>query len=306
MYRLAKNPEIPSSTPDKITFPFQFNTFTFTFDNYVKSFTRNRVSKEKVNEIIEEINNTIQHDGDGFNSWDVFGLILFCLLALTALFCIFTLRLNDLTMWLIKFLGILLCLVADVCIWGYCQSGTIAKLRNKVQFVLESQDDFYEEKGMKWTLTNEHDFPYWIELHVQSEFEMKDDHKEQVKLKKAKKAETLKYSEKRGMLDTTHDDEDYDDEGGYSNRRKQNRGRELEMEDDEDDDDRRGSRGGRNRVEQEDVDLTTIKKGVEIKVEKQAEPVQNNRGNQDDEDPDEASYRPSETQDSDDDDQRSV
>ena len=70
MYRIAKKPEVPSSTPDKITFPFDFSEFGFTMENYVRSFTRNRVSKEKILEVLDEVNATIQAEKENFNTWD--------------------------------------------------------------------------------------------------------------------------------------------------------------------------------------------------------------------------------------------
>lgn len=312
MYRLAKNPEIPSSTPDRITFPFDFNSFSYTFENYVKSFTRNRVSKEKIHEVIEEVNTSVQPEGDSFNTWDLIGLITFAILTIGAVYCIITLKLTDLTIWLIKFLLILFFMIANVCIWGYCQSGTISRLRNKVQFGLDSQEDFYEEKGMKWMIPTEHDFPYWIELHVQSEFEMKDETEKGKKAKK-KKVEN-KYSERRGMLES-EETEDYTDELKHQFDRDEEEEDEEDTHDhdhdhdhDEDEDEEEQPRQIRKKVVQDqkpkskNIEISTIKQQTNIPIKQEAPPRQKITQD-DDEEPDEApQYEGSDE----DEDQRSV
>jgi hypothetical protein len=298
MYRFAKNPEIPSSTPDRITFPFDFATFSYSFENYVKSFTRNRVSKEKINEVIEEINTSVQPDGDSFNTWDVIALVTFALLTIGAVYCIITLRLEDLTIWLIKFLLILFFMITNVCIWGYCQSGTISRMRNKVQFGIDSQEDFYEEMGMKWMIPTEHDFPYWIELHVQSEFEMKDDVKQSKKGKK-KRVENS-FSERKGMLEQD-EQEDYPEEMRNQFRRQN---------EDEDEDEEEQPRHIKKKVtpapkptnkksKEAEISISKTQTVIPIKKEVPSRVAQA----EDDEEPDEApTYEGSD----DDEDQRSV
>lgn len=258
MYRFAKNPEIPTSTPDRITFPFDFSSFSYTFENYVKSFTRNRVSKEKINEVIEEINTSVQPDGDGFNTWDVIALATFALLTIGAVYCVITLRLTDLTVWLIKFLLILFFMITNVCIWGYCQSGTISRMRNKVQFGIDSQEDFYEEMGMKWIIPTEHDFPYWIELHVQSEFEMKDEVKQGKKGKK-KRSENS-FSERKGMLEQ-------DDGEDYTEEMRHQYGREEDDEEEEEDD-------RRDRDDEEEEEEDDEEQPRQIQIKKKITPAQ--------------------------------
>jgi hypothetical protein len=204
MYRIAKKPEVPSSTPDKITFPFDFSEFGFTMENYVRSFTRNRVSKEKILEVLDEVNATIQAEKENFNTWDTISLVLFILGSLVALYCLLTLRLKDLTIWLIKFLLIIVTIIFNICIWGYCQSGAISRMKSKIQFILDSQEDVYEEKGMKWSLSNENEFPFWIELHIQSEYEMKVDKND--KGKRGKGSKDLRLADHNTTIDSFEDD----------------------------------------------------------------------------------------------------
>ncbi len=201
MYHFFKKPEIPTSSPDKLTFPFDYSTFKYTMENYVKSFTRNRVTKENLIEILDEINSTLRSDADSFKLLDYIAVILIFAINLGVLFCILTLETKNFTMFGIKLAFIVFGILMSFILWGCCLDGKIDNMRNKVQYVLDTKDDYFDSKGMRWTVCSETEFPYWVELHIQSQFEMKlAQEKEAREGKKPKKDK--EFSESRGILES--------------------------------------------------------------------------------------------------------
>jgi len=202
MYKYFKNPEVPTSSPDVMTFPFEFGPFQFTMENYVRSFTRKRVTKENLAEVMEEVNTAIKPQADGFKTWDYLSVMFLLVLNIGMLVCILTLQINLVFLLAIKigivFVGFILNFVIYLC----CLNGSSTRLRDKVQEILDSKDEYFESKGMRWTVCSDSEFPYWIELHIQSQFEMKlKQENEQLQGKKKETQKGSNYSENKGILD---------------------------------------------------------------------------------------------------------
>jgi len=202
MYKLFKKPEVPTSSPDVMTFPFEYGPFQFTMENYVRSFTRKRVTKENLAEVMEEVNVAIKPQADSFKTWDYISLIFLLVLNVGMLACVLTLQLNLVFLLVIKigvvFVGFILNFVIYMC----CLNGSSTRLREKVQEILDSKDEYFESKGMRWIVCADTEFPFWIELHIQSQFEMKlKQEKDQHQGKKTETQKTTNYSENKGILD---------------------------------------------------------------------------------------------------------
>jgi len=200
MYKLFKKPEVPTSSPDIMTFPFEYGPFQFTMENYVRSYTRKRVTKENLAEVMEEVNVAIKSQGDSFKTWDYLSLVFLLVLNAGMLACILTLQLNLVFLLAIKIGVVFIGFILNFAIYLCCLNGSATRLREKVQEILDSKDEYFESKGMRWTVGSDSEFPFWIELHIQSQFEMKlKQEKEELQ---GKKTETQKtnYSENKGIL----------------------------------------------------------------------------------------------------------
>jgi len=201
MFKYLKKPDVPSSSPDVITFPFDFQTFQFSMDNFVKSYTRKRVTKENLQEVMEEVNQTVRPDWSNFKLWDYISVLMMVGITGAIFYCIFTIKVRYLLLFAIKMFAILLGVIANLAIWACCLGSSINKIREKIQGVLDNRDEFYDEKGMRWSLCDGNDFPYWIELHIQSVFEMKlEQEKEAFESKRATDTKDASFSEDKGML----------------------------------------------------------------------------------------------------------
>jgi len=201
MYKFFKKPEVPTSSPDKITFPFEFSGFKYTMENYVKSFTRNRVTKENLIEILDEVNAALRTDSENFKTWDYLAVATILAINSGILACILTLQVKAFAMFAIKLGFIVLGIIINFVIWGCCLDGRIDQMRNKIQYILDSKDEYFESKGMRWSVCVETEFPYWVELHVQSQFEMRlAQEKDEFEGKKKKKEG--KDSENKGILES--------------------------------------------------------------------------------------------------------
>ena len=64
-------------------------------------------------------------------------------------------------------------MVINFAIYLCCLGGASNSLRERIQEILDEKDEYFDSKGMKWTVCSDTDFPYWIELHIQSQFEMR-------------------------------------------------------------------------------------------------------------------------------------
>lgn len=201
MFKYFKKPEVPTSSPDMLTFPFEFSSFQFTMENFVKSFTRNRVTKENLNEILEEVNTALKSDSDSFKVWDHLAIALFIAINGGILACILTLKIKLFVIFAIKLAAIFVGLILNFVVWSCCLGGTSTRIRDKVQGVLDTKDEYFDSKGMRWSVSAENDFPFWIELHIQSQFEMKLE-KEKEKMEGKKKPKHAgSYSESKGIMD---------------------------------------------------------------------------------------------------------
>jgi len=204
MFKYFKHPEIPDSSPDKLTFPFEFKSFQFTMDNYVKSYTRNRVTKENLTEVLEEVNASIKGDSDGFKTWDYLSVIFLLLINASILGCILTIQIKYFMIFAIKLGAILVGITFNFIIYACCLNSSMTVLRDKIQNVLDSKDEYFDSKGMRWGVCLETDFPYWIELHIRSQFEMKLQKEKQEARRKAgqdteKETTDIGYSEEQGI-----------------------------------------------------------------------------------------------------------
>jgi len=201
MYQLFKKPEVPTSSPDKLTFPFEFGAFKFTMENYVKSFTRKRVTKENIIEILDEVNAALRTDSESFKVWDYLSVITILLINCGILACILTLQVKLFAVFAIKLGFIVLGIIMNFVIWGCCLDGRIDQMRNKIQYILDSKDEYFDSKGMRWSVCTDTEFPYWVELHIQSQFEMKLA-QEKEELEGRKKKQEASYSENKGILES--------------------------------------------------------------------------------------------------------
>lgn len=171
-------------------------------ENFVKSFTRNRVTKENLVEIMEEVNTTLKSESDSFKIWDHIGI--FILLAINGgiLACILTLKVKFFVIFAIKLAGIFIGLIMNFVVWSCYLGGTSNRLRDKVQGILDTKDEYFDSKGMRWSVCAETDFPFWIELHIQSQFEMQlEKEKEQMGIKKKQPKHSGSYSESKGIME---------------------------------------------------------------------------------------------------------
>jgi len=201
MFKYLKRPDVPSSSPDIMTFPFDFITFQFSMENFVKSYTRKRVTKENLTEVMEEVNAAVKPDWAGFKLWDYIAILSMIAVTCGIFYCIFTIKVRYLLLFAIKMFSILLGVIANLAIWTCCLNGSINKIREKIQGVLDNRDEFYDEKGMRWSICEGSDFPYWIELHIQSQFEMQlEREKEAYESKRAAETKDSSFSEDKGML----------------------------------------------------------------------------------------------------------
>lgn len=199
MYKVIKKPEVPTSSPDRITFPFEFSSFQYTMENFVKSFTRNRVTKEYLVEVMEEINAALKSESDSFKIWDYLAIALLVAINGGVLACILTLKIKYLLLFAIKLGAVFVGIILNFVIYSCCLGGTSTRLRDKVQAVLDNKDEYFDSKGMRWAICAETEFPYWLELHVQSQFEMKLQ-KEKEALE-GKKRLSSKDAENQGIVD---------------------------------------------------------------------------------------------------------
>jgi len=204
MFKYFKHPEVPTSSPDKMTFPFEFGSFQYTMENFVKSFTRNRVTKENLTEVMEEVNAAVKSDSDSFKTWDYLSIVFLAVINAGILACILTIKVQLLTLFAIKLGVILVGIVLNFSIWACCLGGSTTRLRDKIQNILDQKDEYFDSKGMRWTVCTDTDFPYWIELHIQSQFEMKlagekRQAKKQVTSERDEEKETHGYSEEKGI-----------------------------------------------------------------------------------------------------------
>jgi len=203
MFKFLKSPDVPSSSPDTMTFPFEFNTLSFSMENFVKSYTRKRVTKENVAEVMEEVNATLKPDWESFKIWDYIAVLSMTLITVGIFYCILTIQMRHLLVFAIKMIGVLIGIIANASIWTCCMSSSLNKIRDKIQGILDNRDEFYDEKGMRWTICEGTDFPYWLELHIQSQFEIKlEQEKEAYESKRAATAKDSSFSEDRGMLES--------------------------------------------------------------------------------------------------------
>ena len=95
MYRFCKQPDIPDSSPDMLTFPLEFGPFQFTMENFVRSYTRKRVTKEDLIEVINEVNSSIKRQAESFKVWDYVAMLFLILINGGTLACLITLKMND-------------------------------------------------------------------------------------------------------------------------------------------------------------------------------------------------------------------
>jgi len=202
MFKFFKQPEIPSSSPDMLTFPFEYNTFSFTMENYVKSYTRNRVTKENLKEILDEVNSALKTDSDSFKAWDYFAVFLMLALNGGILACVLTIEMRAFVMFAIKLGYIVVALIMNFVLYGCCLDSTVNRLRDKIQSILDQKDEYFDSKGMKWTVCNGADFPYWVELHIQSQFEMKLEREIEQATGGKKNKKTDRDNENKGILDS--------------------------------------------------------------------------------------------------------
>jgi len=203
MFKYFKQPDIPSSSPDMLTFPFEYSSFSFTMDNYVKSYTRNRVTKENLKEIIEEVNSALKADSDSFKAWDYFAIFIILALNGGILACCLTIEMKAFVMFAIKLGYIVVALIMNFVIYGCCLDSTVNRLRDKIQSILDQKDEYFDSKGMKWAVCNGADFPYWVELHIQSQFEMKLEREMERATGTKKNKKTDRDNENKGILDST-------------------------------------------------------------------------------------------------------
>ena len=201
MYSYLKRKEVPTSSPDRLTFPLELGTFKYTMENYVKSFTRKRVTKANLEEIIEEVNTALKSESDNFKLFDYLAILLILIINGGILACILTLDVKMFVAFAIKLGYIVVANIATCVIWSCCFDGKIENMRNKIQFILDSKDEYFESKGMRWTVCTDTEFPYWIELHIQSQFEMKLA-EEMAERDGAKRKQETSYSENKGILDS--------------------------------------------------------------------------------------------------------
>ena len=173
MFKYLKRQTAPDSSPDMLTFPFRFGPFQFTMENFVRSYTRKRVTKDNLDEILEEINLVIKSEGSGFKCWDWISVLVLILINVGIIGCVATLKIDDLILFAVKVAIIFVCLIMNFSIYMCCLNSATNRLRDKIQEILDIKDEYFSSKGMKWAICSETDFPYWIELHVQSQFEIK-------------------------------------------------------------------------------------------------------------------------------------
>jgi hypothetical protein len=171
-------------------------------ENYVKSYTRGRVTKENLKEIIDEVNSALKTDSDSFKAWDYFAIFLILALNGGILACILTIEMRAFVMFAIKLGYIVVALILNFVIWGCCLDSTVNRLRDKIQSILDQKDEYFDSKGMKWTVCNGADFPYWVELHIQSQFEMKLEREMEQATGKKKNKKTDRDNENKGILDS--------------------------------------------------------------------------------------------------------
>jgi len=203
MFKFLKSPDVPSSSPDTMTFPFEFSTLQFSMENFVKSYTRKRVTKENLAEVMEEVNTALKPDWESFKLWDYIAVFGMTLITIGIFYCILTIQMRHLLLFAIKMISVLVGIIVNASIWACCMSSSLNKIRDKIQGILDNRDEFYDEKGMRWTICEGSDFPYWLELHIQSQFEMKlEQEKEAYESKRAATAKDSSFSEDRGMLES--------------------------------------------------------------------------------------------------------
>jgi len=233
MFKLFKQPDIPSSSPDMLTFPFEYNTFSFTMENYVKSYTRNRVTKENLKEIIDEVNSALKTDSDSFKAWDYFAVFLMLAFNGSILACIMTIDIKDFVIFAIKLAYIVVALIMNFVIYGCCLDSTVNRLREKIQSILDQKDEYFDSKGMKWTVCNGADFPYWVELHIQSQFEMKAEREMEKATGVKKNRKTDADNENKGILDSVGNIKYPAKKGGLFGNKKNNQQHLIDFEVDE-------------------------------------------------------------------------
>lgn len=222
MFKFFKQPDIPSSSPDMLTFPFEYNTFSFTMENYVKSYTRGRVTKENLKEIIDEVNSALKTDSDSFKAWDYFAIFLMFALNGGILACVLTIEMRAFVMFAIKLGYIVVALIMNFVLYGCCLDSTVNRLRDKIQSILDQKDEYFDSKGMKWTVCNGADFPYWVELHIQSQFEMKLEREMEQATGKKKNKKTDRDNENKGILDSVGNIKYPSKKGGLFGNKKNN------------------------------------------------------------------------------------
>ena len=202
MYKYIKSPEVPTSSPDVMTFPFEFGSFQFTMENYVRSYTRKRVTKENLTEVMEEVNTAIKPQADGFKTWDYLSIIFLIILDAGLLACVLTININQVLILAIKIGAVFVGFILNFVIYLCCLNGSSTHLREKIQEILDSKDEYFDSKGMRWTVCSDFEFPYWIELHIQSQFEMKlKQENEELQAKKKETGKNSNYSENKGILE---------------------------------------------------------------------------------------------------------
>jgi len=204
-------------------------------ENYVRSFTRNRVTKENLKEIIEEVNSALKTDSDSFKAWDYFAVFLMLALNGGILACILTIEMKAFVLFAIKLGYIVVALIMNFVLYGCCLDSTVNRLRDKIQSILDQKDEYFDSKGMKWTVCNGADFPYWVELHIQSQFEMKLEREIEQATGVKKNKKTDRDNENKGILVDSTGNMKYQKKGGLFGNKKKNQQQLIDFEVDEED-----------------------------------------------------------------------